>query len=298
MSERAGRSVAAAIGAGVLAVSVVLPGGGAVAAGGECTPTGFRPRSVVVGLSVVERTATVSTDCPAPAGWTAEVPDLGLSLSNLARTARFTPGSLDNDDAGAHDVTASATDGAAVTNEVPLTDGIVLKRRTSWRGVGASPEPAVKGEAITVTGKLVRASWESDAYAGYRGRQVQVQFKPVGGSYTTKKTVQTTTGGTVRTTVKASATGSWRLSYGGNDTSGPAVSAGDTVKVFPTSLTRVFANCPEMNRYYPHGVGRAGASDQVSGSSEPVTDFLVSTKLYNHNTGRDRDDDGIACEHL
>ena len=51
-----------------------------------------------------------------------------------------------------------------------------------------------------------------------------------------------------------------------------------------------------MNKVYPHGVGRKGARDHVSGTSRPVTNFYVSTTIYNANTGRDRDKDGVACE--
>jgi hypothetical protein len=63
----------------------------------------------------------------------------------------------------------------------------------------------------------------------------------------------------------------------------------------PTGAT-VFANCAALNAVYPHGVGRTGAVDHVSGSSKPVTDFLVDDALYNANPGRDGDGDGVACE--
>jgi hypothetical protein len=63
----------------------------------------------------------------------------------------------------------------------------------------------------------------------------------------------------------------------------------------PTAV-RVFANCTAMNKVYPHGVGRKGARDKVSGSSTPVRNFYVSTAIYNANTARDRDRDGVACE--
>ena len=62
------------------------------------------------------------------------------------------------------------------------------------------------------------------------------------------------------------------------------------------SAARHFANCAALNKVYPHGVGRKGARDHVSGKSKPVTTFKVSTALYNANTARDRDHDGIACE--
>ncbi len=59
-----------------------------------------------------------------------------------------------------------------------------------------------------------------------------------------------------------------------------------------------YANCTALNKDYPHGVGRKGAWDRVSGSTRPVTNFKRSDKLYNLNTGRDGDRDGVACEKL
>ena len=57
-------------------------------------------------------------------------------------------------------------------------------------------------------------------------------------------------------------------------------------------------NCTNVNKRYPHGVGRVGARDKTSG--EPVTNFKRSTLLYKtairYNRGLDRDKDGIACE--
>ena len=54
----------------------------------------------------------------------------------------------------------------------------------------------------------------------------------------------------------------------------------------------------ELNKKYPHGVGKAGARDKTS--SDPVTNFKRSTRLYriamSYNRGLDRDKDGIACE--
>ena len=57
---------------------------------------------------------------------------------------------------------------------------------------------------------------------------------------------------------------------------------------------RAFANCTAMHKVYRHGVGRQGAHDKTSGT--PVTNFTVSTRIYNANAARDRDHDGIACE--
>jgi Excalibur calcium-binding domain len=59
-------------------------------------------------------------------------------------------------------------------------------------------------------------------------------------------------------------------------------------------------NCTQVNKRYPHGVGRAGARDKTSGT--PVTTFKRSNALYRtamrNNRGLDRDKDGIACEKL
>lgn len=60
----------------------------------------------------------------------------------------------------------------------------------------------------------------------------------------------------------------------------------------------LYKNCTNLNKKYPHGLGKKGARDRTSGT--PVTNFKRSTKLYNlamsHNRGLDRDKDGIACE--
>jgi hypothetical protein len=60
----------------------------------------------------------------------------------------------------------------------------------------------------------------------------------------------------------------------------------------------VYKNCTNLNKKYPHGLGKIGARDHTSG--DPVTNFKRSTKLYklamSYNRGLDRDKDGIACE--
>jgi hypothetical protein len=68
-------------------------------------------------------------------------------------------------------------------------------------------------------------------------------------------------------------------------TAGPAEAAAKTYK-----------NCDAMHRDYPHGVGKPGARDRVSGASKPVTTFTKSAAVYAKNTKSDRDKDGIACE--
>jgi hypothetical protein len=73
-------------------------------------------------------------------------------------------------------------------------------------------------------------------------------------------------------------------------------SAKVSVSVKKPVVVKAYKNCTALNAAYPHGVGRVGASDKVSGSTKPVTDFIVSTALYNANTKSDRDKDGVACE--
>ena len=60
----------------------------------------------------------------------------------------------------------------------------------------------------------------------------------------------------------------------------------------------LYKNCTNLNKRYPHGVGKVNARDRTSG--EPVTNFRRSNTLYrramSYNKGLDRDKDGIACE--
>ena len=66
----------------------------------------------------------------------------------------------------------------------------------------------------------------------------------------------------------------------------------------PAKIPKIFSSCSELNKRYPHGVGRFGAHDKTTGVH--VTDFVHSTWLYevviSYNRGLDRDHDGIACE--
>lgn len=64
------------------------------------------------------------------------------------------------------------------------------------------------------------------------------------------------------------------------------------------SGARYFSNCTELQRVYPHGVGKRKAKDRVRGSTRPVTTFKRSNALYKANRHSDRDGDGVACERL
>ncbi|MGP3735143.1 hypothetical protein ACTWJ9_18395 [Streptomyces sp. GDS52] len=110
--------------------------------------------------------------------------------------------------------------------------GTTKVQRYSKLTVNASPEPVKKGKTLTVTGKLTRANWETNKYAGYTKQPVKLQFKKKGTStYTTLKTITTDAKGNLKTTVKASVDGYYRYSFAGN-TPTPAVnSAGDFIDV-------------------------------------------------------------------
>ncbi|MFF7448303.1 MULTISPECIES: hypothetical protein [unclassified Streptomyces] len=118
--------------------------------------------------------------------------------------------------------------GVAVTDKAAAPKVQRLSKLT----VNASPEPVKKGKTITVTGKLSRANWDTDKYAGYAAQPVKLQFRKKSAStYTTVKTIKTNSTGNLSTTVKASADGYFRYSFAGTSTT-PAVSAaGDFVDV-------------------------------------------------------------------
>lgn len=84
----------------------------------------------------------------------------------------------------------------------------------------AAPEPVAKGKTLTITGKLSRVDWETrGGYHGYAGQAVKLQFRKKGTStYTTVKTVTTSSTGNLKTTAKASTDGYWRYAFIGTST--------------------------------------------------------------------------------
>ncbi|MCX4763033.1 hypothetical protein OG562_19015 [Streptomyces sp. NBC_01275] len=96
----------------------------------------------------------------------------------------------------------------------------------------AAPEPVKKGKTITVAGKLTRANWDTNKYAGYAAQPVKLQFKKKGATaYTTVKTIKTNSTGALKTTVTASADGSFRYVFAGTTTTPAVTSAADFVDV-------------------------------------------------------------------
>ncbi|MFJ4784361.1 hypothetical protein [Streptomyces sp. NPDC088794] len=110
--------------------------------------------------------------------------------------------------------------------------GSTLVQRASQLTVNAAPEPVKKGKTVTVTGKLSRANWETNKYAGYATQKVVLQFrKKTSSTYTNVKGITSSSTGTLKTTTKATVDGYYRFTFAGTTTT-PAVSAaGDYVDV-------------------------------------------------------------------
>ncbi|MFJ4620004.1 hypothetical protein [Streptomyces sp. NPDC088812] len=141
-------------------------------------------------------------------------------------------GDLLNSDAGAWKGGALALNYATGDYADQGDLGSTLVKRASKLTVNASPEPVTKGKTITVTGRLTRANWESGTYTGYSGVYAQLQFrKKSSTTYSTVKSVKTTSTGGLSTTVKASVDGYYRYSFVGTTTAPAVKAAGDFVDV-------------------------------------------------------------------
>ena len=125
---------------------------------------------------------------------------------------------------GAYDLYANAS----YNDDVATTK---LKRAATLT-VNAAPEPVRKGRTVTVTGKLSRANWTTGTYAGYSTQPVQLQFRKSGTStYSTLKTVNSSSTGALSTTTTAGVDGYYRFSFAGTTTTGSKSATGDFVDV-------------------------------------------------------------------
>ncbi|MFF1721833.1 hypothetical protein [Streptomyces sviceus] len=110
--------------------------------------------------------------------------------------------------------------------------GTTHLQRAATLTTDASPEPVKKGKTITVTGKLARANWDTNKNAGYSTQPVKLQFRKKGSStYTTLKTIKTSSTGTLKTTTTATVDGYYRYSFAGTTTTSSVSAAGDFVDV-------------------------------------------------------------------
>lgn len=153
------------------------------------------------------------------------------TTSTCTLTVTVDPGWLINSDATSWKVGAAvlSKDGQVVQNDAFARTNL---QRLSKVTVNAAPEPVKKGGTITVTGKLSRANWETGTYKGYAGQAVKLQFrKKTSSTYTTVKTIKSSSTGELKTTVKASVDGYWRYSFAGTSTTPTVTAAGDFVDV-------------------------------------------------------------------
>ncbi|MDX6311962.1 MAG: hypothetical protein QOF44_1426, partial [Streptomyces sp.] len=110
--------------------------------------------------------------------------------------------------------------------------GTAKIKRNSKLTVNATPEPVKKGKTITVTGKLSRANWTTSTYAGYATQSVKLQYRKKSSStYTTLKTIKSSSTGALKTTTTATADGYYRFSFAGTTTTGTSNATGDYVDV-------------------------------------------------------------------
>ncbi|WP_153813728.1 DUF5707 domain-containing protein [Streptomyces sp. SUK 48] len=205
-------------------------------------------KDVVVGLG--KKTFTIYVTATAPSGIATADAMLwhGTSLDSDADAALYTDSDATCDNWSATSatckITITATPGTdlydsalngkwnvavlAVANNNDYVETDVyknrwVKRAAGFSGFNAAPEPVSKGRTITVSGTLNRASWSYMKYYGYGSQSVQLQFKPANSStYSTVKTIKSSSTGYLKTTVTASVDGTWRFHYAGNSTSSVA----------------------------------------------------------------------------
>ncbi|MFI7501451.1 hypothetical protein ACIBVL_23690 [Streptomyces sp. NPDC049687] len=158
------------------------------------------------------------------------------TVLNCTAKIEFRPDTSEDDDltnsvAGTWKIGAlAANDSGGLTWQAGF--GTTHVQRKATLTTDATPEPVKKGGTITVTGKLARANWDTNKYAGYASQYVKLQFRKAGTTtYTTLKTIKTSTTGTLKTTVTASADGYFRYSFAGTTTTSPVNAAGDFVDV-------------------------------------------------------------------
>ncbi|MER5891547.1 DUF5707 domain-containing protein [Streptomyces sp. NPDC001876] len=162
---------------------------------------------------------------------TAKCTAASATTSTCTLTVTVDPAWLINSDSTSWHVGAAvlSKDGQIVQDDA---FGRTNLQRLSKVTVNAAPEPVRKGYTITVTGKLSRANWETGTYKGYAGQAVKLQFrKKTSSTYTTVKTIKTSSTGELKTTVKASVDGYWRYSFAGTSTTPTVTAAGDFVDV-------------------------------------------------------------------
>jgi hypothetical protein len=193
-----------------------------------CKIEGITPSTVTLGLSAkrVKFTPKVS-DCKVTS-WSIDTDS--FSVTNKDPYATLNPSQIP---AKSQDVVVEVTASNGLpTKEVTFVDGLHVKAPTMFNTrTKAGPEPVKKGKKITVTSQLAVVSYQQDAWTGYAGQPIKLQFKTKGGSYKTVKTVTSGEYGYTQTTVTAKKSGTWRMIFAGSSTATSSKASGDYVKV-------------------------------------------------------------------
>ncbi|MEW2284933.1 hypothetical protein [Streptomyces sp. NPDC047841] len=139
---------------------------------------------------------------------------------------------LYNSDAGTWKEGGLAVDKKTEAEKWQNDLGTIPVRRAAKLTADATPEPVKKGKTLTVTGKLTRADWQHGTYIGFGGQSVKLQFCKAGSTtYTTVKTITSSSTGALKTTVTAGSDGYYRYSFAGTSTTSAVSSAADYVDV-------------------------------------------------------------------
>ncbi|MET7518056.1 calcium-binding protein [Streptomyces sp. NPDC005480] len=137
---------------------------------------------------------------------------------------------LKNSQAGTWHLDAEAAANDHDFYTLDSSKSVKVKRYAKLTATQASPEPVAKGGALTVTGALTRASWNTNVYAGYSAQVVALQFKKSGATaYSTVKTVTTDSTGKLKATITANSAGTWRWKFAGTSTTSMVTATGDSV---------------------------------------------------------------------
>ncbi|MFE7077394.1 calcium-binding protein [Streptomyces sp. NPDC057620] len=182
------------------------------------------------GTSYDNHTGAISYDVPTCHADSSTTTTCTMNFQVKADTRDMT-NVVSNAKAGTWHIYASAFSKDRVQTSIDSYAAVKVQR-TSQLTANAAPEPVKKGKTLTVTGKLSRANWNTRKYAGYSGQSVKLQYHPKNSStYTTLKTVTTSSTGELKATVKATADGYYRYSFPGTTTTPAINAAGDYVDV-------------------------------------------------------------------
>ncbi|MER6328849.1 hypothetical protein ABT298_05830 [Streptomyces sp. NPDC001034] len=169
--------------------------------------------------------------------------DTSATVATCKSAVFVDPAALLSEDAGAWQAAAFAVafNGQDPSKPADLSKiGVAVKdptnafklQRYATLNTDAAPEPVKKGKTITVTGKLARADWDDSKYHGYANQSVKLQFRKKGSStYTTLKTVKTSSTGSLKTTTTATVDGYFRYTFAGTTTTPATTAAADYIDV-------------------------------------------------------------------